>query len=201
MNNKKNNKNRYQADESEDVEYALGRKVAVYKQSPNTIHFYDEIDRETIFELKKIISSMIADRFVDEINIVINSFGGMGTGFYDYLKACPLPINTYVEGYCCSAATLLFLAGKNRYISPTSLFMIHSFSSSAPEVANEGQAADFSESMKKHNQFLVEAIYKKETKLPKKLIESIPYKEIWLTPEECIEYKIASEVKTYFAIP
>ncbi len=174
--------------------------VQVYKQGSDTIHFYDEINRRSVYELKKIITSMISDRFVNEINIVINSFGGMGTGFYDYLKACPLPINTYVEGYCASAATILFLAGKKRYISPTSLFMIHSFSGDAPETFNEGQAGDFADSIKKHNEFLVETIYKKETKLPKKLIDSIPYKDLWLTPEECIEYKIAHEIGAYFPI-
>jgi ATP-dependent Clp protease protease subunit len=172
----------------------------VYQQGSNTIHFYDEINRKTVFELKRIISSMIKDRFVNEVNIVINSMGGMGLGFYDYLKACPLPINTYIEGYCCSAATLLFLAGKERYISPTSLFMIHSFSGGAPEVLNEGQSQDFLDSMKKHNSSIIEHVYKKTTKLPKDMIKQIPYKEIWLTPEECVEYKIANDIQTFFNI-
>jgi ATP-dependent Clp protease, protease subunit len=181
----------------EDSEF--GRERAVYKQGSNTIHFYDEIDRGSVFELKKIVTSIIQDRFPTEINIIINSMGGMGTGFYDYLKACPLPIFTYIEGYCCSAATLLFLAGKERYISPTSLLMIHSFSSGPKdEWVNEGGASDFNDKMKKHNQFLVETIYKKETKLPKEIISAIPYKEIWLTPSECVKYKIANGIDTYF---
>lgn len=185
--------------DEDDDDLLLG-EVQVYQQGPNTIHFYDEVNRKTIHTLKKIINGMIANRFVNDINIVINSFGGMGLGFYDYLKACPLPINTYVEGYCCSAATLLFLAGKNRFISPTSLFMIHSFQGYPASKFNEGESNDFNDSIKKHNLSIIENVYKKETKIPKALLKEIPYKEIWLTPEECIEYKIADEIDTLFSI-
>lgn len=184
----------------EELELSSLSSVQVYKQGSNVIHFYDEISRESIFELKKIIDSMIKDRFVEEINIIINSMGGMGLGFYDYLKACPLPIRTYIEGYCCSAATILFLAGKERFISPTSLFMIHSFSGGTPETFNEGQSSDFNESIKKHNASIFEKVYKKEAKLPKSIFDALPYKEIWLTPEECMQYKIATDIKTYFPI-
>lgn len=187
--------------EDDDIQKISGfGDVQVYQQGANTIHFYDEINRRSIFELKKIVSYMIKDRFVSEINLIINSMGGMGLGFYDYLKACPLPIFTYVEGYCCSAATLMLLAGKERYISPTSLFMIHSFSGGTSEVFNEGQSQDFNESMKKHNNAIIENVYKKTTKLPKDLIKQIPYKEIWLTPEECVEYKIVNDIDTFFPV-
>ena len=65
---------------------------------------------------------------VEEINIFINSYGGEvaeGLAIYNALKRHNAKINTYVDGFACSIASVIFMAGDNRYMSDTSLLMIH----------------------------------------------------------------------------
>ena len=65
------------------------------------------------------------------INLHISSNGGdliIGLAFYDYIKNNKYQINTYVDGYCASAASLIFLGGKERFMSENSFIMIHQLS-------------------------------------------------------------------------
>lgn len=65
----------------------------------------------------------------DEIEVTINSCGGdiaEGLGIYDQLRSYEVPIKTIVIGQCCSAATIVFLAGKTRLIYENVVaFMVH----------------------------------------------------------------------------
>lgn len=168
----------------------------VYKDD-NTIYFLDEMDRESIYYLEKYMNELLLNRMVDHINIVIDSYGGNTCGVYDIIKGFPLTVNTWVRGYCCSAATVMFLAGKNRYISPTSMFLMHSMHGFVSQEIKEGDAIDMHESFEKENEITFRKIYKKETKIPKNLMDQLARKEVWLTPEQCVTYKIAHEIKTY----
>lgn len=47
---------------------------------------------------------------------------------YDVLRKLPMPIHTFIEGKCFSAATLLALAGEKRYMSDHSVLLLHSIS-------------------------------------------------------------------------
>lgn len=62
------------------------------------------------------------------IIIFMNSPGGIAEcaeGIYDYIKACPLRINTVVQGEVGSAAVIVFLAGQERLISKNSIIAFH----------------------------------------------------------------------------
>lgn len=171
-------------------------EIGVYKDD-DTIYFLDGVDSQSVHLLDKYLNEMIRDRFINEVNLVIDSLGGSLCGAYDLLKSFPLPITTWVRGYCCSSATVMFLAGKKRYISPTSLFLIHSARSTIQQEFKEGDAIDFKEMIEIHNQTGLMNIYKKETKIPKDVLSQMSYKEIWITPEQCVDYKIAHGIKTY----
>ena len=65
---------------------------------------------------------------VDTINVHINSMGGYvneGLAIYNVLKNHSATVNTYVDGFACSAASVVFMAGDNRIMSSASLLMIH----------------------------------------------------------------------------
>jgi ATP-dependent protease ClpP protease subunit len=59
--------------------------------------------------------------------------GDLQAGFmaYDYIKNSNIPIYTVSEGRTISAGTLMFMAGKKRFMSPTSYMLIHQLSSHA----------------------------------------------------------------------
>src|SRR5690554_6158655 len=65
---------------------------------------------------------------VDQINVYINSYGGEvaeGLAIYNQLRRHRAKIRTVVDGFACSAASVVFMAGDERVMSNASLLMIH----------------------------------------------------------------------------
>lgn len=66
----------------------------------------------------------------DEIHIHMNCYGGDVTTAFniiDVLAIAKADISIYVEGNCCSAATMIMLSGDNWEISPHAYMMIHAW--------------------------------------------------------------------------
>lgn len=66
----------------------------------------------------------------DEIHIHINCYGGDVTTAFnliDVLITAKADITVYVEGNCCSAASMIMLSGDNWEISPHAYAMIHAW--------------------------------------------------------------------------
>jgi ATP-dependent protease ClpP protease subunit len=62
------------------------------------------------------------------IQVLINSEGGeegLGYGMYDAIRGCAAPVHTIGIGSVMSVAALVFQAGRERYLTPNSRFMIH----------------------------------------------------------------------------
>lgn len=65
---------------------------------------------------------------VDTINVYINSYGGEvaeGLAIYNALRRHKAKIRTVCDGFACSAASVVFMAGDERVMSNASLLMIH----------------------------------------------------------------------------
>lgn len=65
---------------------------------------------------------------VDTIIVNINSYGGEvkeGVAIYNALMRHPAKVITRVDGFACSIASVIFMAGEEREMYPTSLLMIH----------------------------------------------------------------------------
>ena len=65
---------------------------------------------------------------VDTINVYINSYGGEvaeGLAIYNALKRHKAKIKTFCDGFACSVASVIFMAGDERIMSNVSLLMIH----------------------------------------------------------------------------
>lgn len=65
---------------------------------------------------------------VDIINVYINSYGGEvaeGLAIYNQLRRHKAKVKTYCDGFACSAASVVFMAGEERIMSNASLLMIH----------------------------------------------------------------------------
>lgn len=65
---------------------------------------------------------------VSAIHVHINSYGGAvseGLAIYNTLKNHSAKIITYDDGFACSAASVVFMAGEERIMSEASLLMIH----------------------------------------------------------------------------
>ena len=75
-----------------------------------------------------------------QINLRINSPGGgvyEGIGIYNAMERSRCPIDTYCDGIAASMASVLFLAGRKRYISKYGQIMTHKPSGGAWGTADE----------------------------------------------------------------
>ncbi len=122
----------------------------------------------------------------DLITIHINSGGGdLSTAiqFMRALKESSAIIVTSAEGYCMSAATLIFLCGDNVEISEHSMFMFHNYSGGI--MGKGGEMYDSIAHEKRWSESLWRAEYKDFLTEPE--IESmLAGKDIWMDGDEVL---------------
>jgi len=103
------------------------------QEAEASIHIYGDIVSDgwdcfdsdvTSFGLVKEIEALD----VDAVNVYINSYGGEvaeGLAIYNALRRHKAKVKTYCDGFACSAASVVFMAGDERVMSTASLLMIH----------------------------------------------------------------------------
>ena len=131
---------------------------------------------------------------VDRVNVHINSYGGEvaeGLAIYNVLKNSSAKITTYCDGFACSAASVIFMAGDERIMNSASLLMIHNAWSYA-----SGNADDFRkcvEDLEKITQASVNA-YMSRIKITEDELKEKMNKETWLTAEEALSDGFATRI-------
>ena len=131
---------------------------------------------------------------VNEIHVFINSYGGEvaeGLAIYNALKRHKAKVTTYCDGFACSIASVIFMAGDERVMGESSLLMIHNAWTFASGNAEElrKQADD----LEKITQASVEA-YKAHSSLTEKEIKRLMDNETWILPEEALSYGFATNI-------
>lgn len=131
---------------------------------------------------------------VNEIHVFINSYGGEvaeGLAIYNSLRRHKAKVVTYCDGFACSIASVIFMAGDERVMNEASLLMIHNAWTFVGGNAEElrKQADD----LEKITQASVEA-YKAHSVLTEKQIKKLMSAETWILPEEAVEYGFATKI-------
>lgn len=133
---------------------------------------------------------------VTEIDVHINSDGGevaAATAIYNQLRAHKAKINTYVDGIAASAASLIFMAGDNRIMRPTSILMIHNPGMFAGGTSEKLRAAaDYLDKLKE----AVLTAYNRAN-ISEKEISELMDKETWMTANDALEKGFATEIDTF----
>lgn len=132
---------------------------------------------------------------VSQINIYINSYGGSvfeGTAIYNQLKRHPAQKTVYVDGFACSIAAVIAMAGDKVIMPRNTLMMIHNVWNVAIGNARELRKAadDLDVIMEANRQAFLQKAGGKLTE--ENLIEMMDA-ETWLTAEQCIAYGLADE--------
>lgn len=133
---------------------------------------------------------------VDSINVHINSYGGevsQGLAIYNTLKDSKMKVTTVCEGFACSAASVVFMAGGERIIKDASLLMIHNAWTWARGDFNELRKQ--AEDLEKITQASVNA-YKSKVNISEEKIKELMDKESWITADEAVEYGFATKTET-----
>lgn len=181
------------------------------RQSANAgtldIYIYGDVESDSYDWLtdEVIESETSANHFRDElakypnatqINIYINSYGGSvfeGTAIYNQLRRNPAHKTVYIDGFACSVASVIAMAGDEIVMPRNALMMIHNMWMGA--VGNAAELRKAADDLDVINTAGRSAyLAKAGDKLPEaKLIEMMDA-ETWLTAEDCITYGLADRL-------
>jgi ATP-dependent Clp protease protease subunit len=133
---------------------------------------------------------------VDLINVYINSYGGFVSeawAIHNALKRQKAKIRTVCEGFACSAASLIFMAGDERIMLDTSALWIHNVQTVAAGDYKKLQSE--AEGAKKLNELGIQ-IYLEYVNLSKEELAEMMDKETWISPTEALEWGFATAVQS-----
>ena len=102
-----------------------------------------------------------------------------------------IKIVTICDGFACSAASVVFMAGDRRVMQPASLLMIHNAWTVA--MGNAAQLRKTADDIETITQASVEA-YKKVATISEEEIKALMDAETWILPKDAVEYGFATEI-------
>ena len=127
-----------QFDDADEEIVTLPKLKSQYQVNGNEIYFYSQVDLESIYNLNRSLSDLEKQMLITQINLgltepphvklFINSDGGEIFSAFttvDRIKSSKVPIHTYVEGISASAATLISVCGKRRFIGKNGVMLVH----------------------------------------------------------------------------
>lgn len=133
---------------------------------------------------------------ITEIGVHINSYGGEvaeGVAIYNALRSHSAKVTTVCEGFACSVASVIFMAGDERVMRDSSLLMLHNASMPASGDANaHRKAADDLDVITE----LSKTAYLNHAKgdLTREKLSEIMDAETWVTPEQALDWGLATEI-------
>ena len=169
----------------------------------NTIMFYGEVNEKNAKSLNKALRTLDKELQIfnlkygcesPPLKLFINSYGGSvfaGFSIMDTIKNCKTPVHTYVDGSAASAATLISIVAKKRFIFPNSFMLIHQLSSTM-----WGNYEAMKDEMDNLDLIMgrIKNIYKEHTSMSTRQITEILKKDKWFEAEKCLELGLIDEI-------
>lgn len=164
-----------------------GENTAILHTIKNNIYFTGQIDEQTIFA---ITTNLVSFQYRDypEINLHIQSPGGAllpTLGLVDLIKSSEIPINTYIEGYVASAATLISIVGAKRYIGKHGAMLIHQVKMGS-EYGKYNEIKDFSENADTLMS-IIKNIYLEQSNIKEEHLDKLLLHDLWMNATTCKE--------------
>ena len=171
----------------------------------NSINFYADISMTSCAELNRLLReldirmqhakiSMNDSEFDPTIHLRINSYGGeifAGLATVDVIRSLKTKVYTYVEGSAASAATLISIAGKKRFIGKNGFMLIHQLSSVC---AGTFERLEDEQSNNRRIMGVIKNLYKEYTKIPMKELDLILKHDLWFDSATCLKHGLVDVV-------
>lgn len=142
------------------------------------------------YTLSRALQSLDAD----SVKVYINSYGGEvaeATAIYNQLKNSKAKVTTVCDGFACSAASVIFMAGDERIMNKASRLMIHNAMSGAWGNAQElRKAADDIENI---NELSITA-YMEHVNISQEKLQELMDGESWIKPEDALDMGFATGI-------
>jgi len=169
----------------------------------NKIYFYAGVNRDSAVEINKKVGelqskSLTLSNNLDieppSIHLYINSGGGSitaGISSMDTILRAKVPVHTYVDGFCASAATFLSVVGTHRLMSRNSYMLIHQLTTNF-----WGTYSRFEDEKENLGQMMktIKDVYKQYTKVPMKRLDEILKHDLFWDANKCLEYGLIDEI-------
>mgnify|MGYP001191915990 FL=1 len=167
----------------------------------NDIYFNGQINEENCFQLSQALSqckhlALSNQDYPDHINLHIQSPGGSllpTLALVDEIKNYEIDIHTYIRGYAASAATLLSVVGKKRYINKHSLMMIHGVKLNEHHVSTVLDIKDLNYNVDLFMS-IISDIYLENSKINKKTLFELLDHDIWINSNKALEFGLVDEI-------
>ena len=175
-------------DENNTELYIYGE---VRKKNIWDVFFGDDDTRIGAFEFK----DALAQVDTPNLTVRINSMGGSvseGLAIYNLLNDFKGNVTTIVDGFACSAASVVFMAGDKRIVPESGLLMIHNAWGYAEGDSNAMKK--YAEDLEKITQPSVN-IYVSKTGLSEEKIKEMMDKETWITSAEALKLNFATAIE------
>ena len=173
------------------------------RSANNNIYFYGAVSESSTLQLKTKLEELdlhlqtIAIHYkidAPPIHLHIQSYGGsLLHTFYimDVIKLLKTPVYTYVDGFAASAATLMSVCGKRRFMTESSVMLVHQLSSGASgkfeEIKNEySNLVEFMEIIKK--------TYLNYGNISSDNLDALLKQDLWLNSAKSLEYGFVDEI-------
>lgn len=140
------------------------------------------------------IAKELSELDANEIEVHINSSGGAvseGLAIYNVLKNSKAKVITYCDGFACSAASVIFMAGDERVMNGASLLMIHN-----AWTHGEGNAAQLrkqADDLDTITQASVKA-YMNRVNITEDEVKKMLDEETWIDADKALEYGFATSI-------
>lgn len=166
----------------------------------NKVLFYGDIIPQSTLELNRILldldvklqntKNVLGDEYTPILHLHINTPGGTimdAFAIVDTIRNMKSDVYTYIDGIVASAGTLIHLVGKKRFMGQNAHLLIHQLSSGVV-----GTYAEIEDNYYNTTNMmkLLKDFYKKYTKIPMKKLDEILKHDLYLTPEECLQFGI-----------
>ena len=163
------------------------------------INIYGDITSWAWEELGEVSAVTLSQKLealgdVSKINVFINSYGGEvaeGLAIYNALVRHKAKIVTHCDGFACSIASVIFMAGDERIMSESSLLMVHNAWTRG--VGNAEELRKLADDVEKINAASI-AAYKAHSNLTEEEIKVLLDGETWILPNEALSYGFATSI-------
>jgi ATP-dependent Clp protease, protease subunit len=156
------------------------------------------IDEKSIEPVCRDIDRANSDDRIEKIILTISSNGGWlqdAFALYDAIKLSKKPVDTVAQGYCKSAGVMILQAGRKRFSTPHTNFMLHPSNNMVDKTSHEEFLMLVEEYKQKHKLFVELSINRSKITHAEFEKNYKPRKD--LTPTEALKYGFIDEILTY----
>lgn len=172
-------------------------ELYVYGDICEGAHVWNMFGLETGTDSVELVQALTSlPNAVKAVDVHINSYGGdcsEGVAIHNALKGCGRRVTTYVDGFACSAASVVFMAGSERVMGPASMLMVHDpwmdATGNADELRHAAESLDAVGAASR-------AAYLDGTAVDAGWLDSAMRAETWLTAEDALDAGLCTRVES-----